>query len=191
MSVPFVCCYLNCSYGSDNQQGANWHPTRAFHMLRGEAIAWIFGLVLLETVHELQTQLSSKSVEAMRTGEIPGCMLLLLGVHSHYPYSLYYPYYYFTITTTTTLQTTYYCYLYITHILLLTLPLLPLLLLHLEYENFLTDLTPPLPNPKKCAYPYHCELRPLCFTDYQPHYSANLTLTELVVGPTQWEYDDG
>ena len=76
-------------------------------MLRGEAIAWIFGLVLLETVHELQAQLSSKSVEAMRTGEIPGCMLLLLGVHSHYPESLYCPYYYFTTTTTTstTLQT--------------------------------------------------------------------------------------
>ncbi len=59
-----------CSYGSDNQQGANWHPTRAFHMLRGEAIAWIFGLVMLETVREVQEALEQgKSEDALRKGK--------------------------------------------------------------------------------------------------------------------------
>jgi hypothetical protein len=60
-----------------------------------------------------------------------------------------------------------------------------------DYADFLRDLTPALPNPKKCAWPYHCEQRPLCFTDYQPHFSKNMTLTELVVGTTKWEYDAG
>jgi hypothetical protein len=59
-----------CSYGSDNQQGANWHPTRAFHMLRGEAIAWIFGLVMLETVREVEeVLLQGKSEDSLRKGE--------------------------------------------------------------------------------------------------------------------------
>lgn len=58
-----------CSrYGSDNGQGANWHPTRAFHMLRGEAIAWIFGLVMLETINEVTNELNSKSRESLRDG---------------------------------------------------------------------------------------------------------------------------
>lgn len=57
-----------CRYGSDSGQGANWHPTRAFHMLRGEAIAWIMGLVLLETVREVEEQLSGRTPEALRQG---------------------------------------------------------------------------------------------------------------------------
>jgi hypothetical protein len=39
-------------------------------MLRGEAIAWIFGLVLLETVREVEEQLSGKTREALRKGEV-------------------------------------------------------------------------------------------------------------------------
>lgn len=74
-------------YGSDNGQGANWHPTRAFHMLRGEAISWILGLVLLETVREVQEQLSGRTQETLRKGtewwEVVhcsvGCLLVSAG----------------------------------------------------------------------------------------------------------------
>jgi hypothetical protein len=39
-------------------------------MLRGEAIAWIFGLVMLETVREVQEALEQgKSEEALRKGK--------------------------------------------------------------------------------------------------------------------------
>jgi len=114
-------------YGSDNGQGANWHPTRAFHMLRGEAIAWIFGLVMLETINEVTIELKSKSRESLRD----------------------------------------------------------------EYASFLKDLTSDVPaDPKKCKFPYHCESRPQCFTDYKPHYAKNMTLSEIVVGQTKWTYDD-
>ena len=59
-----------------------------------------------------------------------------------------------------------------------------------EYTSFLTELTPPLPNPKRCGG-YHCETKPLCFTDYRPHYSTNMSLSELVVGENKWDYDAG
>lgn len=61
----------------------------------------------------------------------------------------------------------------------------------IEYVSFLKDLAPPLPDPKKCKVPYHCDSRPQCFTDFKPHYAKNLTLTELVVGQSKWVYDDG
>eukprot|EP01032_Pedospumella_encystans_P008276 gene8276-9842_t len=111
-------------YGSDNQKGANWHPTRAFHMLRGEAIAWIFGLVLSETVQMVENDLRTKSKDNLLT----------------------------------------------------------------EYTSFLNELTPPLPNPKRCSG-LHCEHKAHCFTDYKPHYSSNMTLSELVVGTHKWDYD--
>jgi hypothetical protein len=46
------------AYGSDNGKGANWHPTRAFHMLRGEAIAWLYTLALLDGIYELEEALA-------------------------------------------------------------------------------------------------------------------------------------
>jgi hypothetical protein len=52
-------------YGSDNQRGANWHPTRAFHMLRGEAIAWIYALILLETVQMVHGALAAGSTKQL------------------------------------------------------------------------------------------------------------------------------
>lgn len=45
-------------YGSDNHKGANWHPTRAFHMLRGEALAWIYALIMLEAVQGVHEALA-------------------------------------------------------------------------------------------------------------------------------------
>jgi hypothetical protein len=75
-------------------------------------------------------------------------------------------------------------------LVLLTLSRLPACV-RTEYADFLNDLTPPLPNPKRCSNPYHCEARPQCFTDFKPHYSSNMTLTELVVGTTKWTYDAG
>ncbi len=56
-------------YGSDTGKGADWHPTRAFHMLRGEAIAWLYGLVLFETVHMVEKALKTTSADKLRTGE--------------------------------------------------------------------------------------------------------------------------
>ncbi|RYG59418.1 hypothetical protein EON64_20250, partial [archaeon] len=46
-------------YGQPSGKGAGWHPTRAFHMLRGEALAWLYGLVLFDAVFMLQQDLLS------------------------------------------------------------------------------------------------------------------------------------
>lgn len=113
-------------YGSDEGTGAGWHPSRAFHMLRGEAISWLYTLTLLDAIYMVDEDLKSqKSKDVM--------------------YS--------------------------------------------EYSNQLNKLHPSLPSPKRCSS-YHCEFRPLCFTDYRPHYSKNMTLSELLVGSTNWTLDD-
>jgi hypothetical protein len=39
--------------------GAAHHPTRAFHMLRGEAIAWLYTLAALDAVYMLETDLKT------------------------------------------------------------------------------------------------------------------------------------
>jgi hypothetical protein len=45
--------------------------------------------------------------------------------------------------------------------------------------------------PAKYCNALHCETRPVCYTDFGPHYQKNMTLTEMIVGQTQWKYEDG
>ena len=47
-------------YGSDNGKGANWHPTRGFHMLRGEAVVWAYALTMLDAVYAVQAAMGAK-----------------------------------------------------------------------------------------------------------------------------------
>ena len=51
-------------YGSDDGGGANWHPTRAFHMLRGEFISWLYTLALLDGIIEVNSKVTSLGVPA-------------------------------------------------------------------------------------------------------------------------------
>jgi hypothetical protein len=48
-------------YGAGN--GANWHPSAAFHMLRGEMLVWIYGLVLFEAIDLVEHELKELSLE--------------------------------------------------------------------------------------------------------------------------------
>ena len=41
-------------------KGASWHPTRAFHLLRGEAIVWIHSLALLDAIYHLQKEIKTQ-----------------------------------------------------------------------------------------------------------------------------------
>eukprot|EP01038_Epipyxis_sp_PR26KG_P007904 gene7904-10729_t len=111
-------------YGSDDHRGANWHPTRAFHMLRGEAIVWLYALILMDSMHMVEEDLATRTMKAMQQ----------------------------------------------------------------EYYEKLHNLQHPLPHPKRCNN-LHCEKKPLCYTDFRPHYSINMNLSELVVGKTKWFYD--
>ena len=111
-------------YGSDNNKGAGWHPTRAFHMLRGEFIAYVYTLILLDAIHMVEDQLKSHKTEE----------LVKL------------------------------------------------------YDDKLKALQPPFPGPKRCQS-YRCEEKPLCYTDFKPHYNPKHTLSELVVGKTEWLYE--
>ena len=52
-------------YGSGSYRGASWHPTRAFHMLRGESIAWLYGLVIFETIQMLEDGLKKAKSEEL------------------------------------------------------------------------------------------------------------------------------
>lgn len=111
-------------YGSDNGHGAAWHPTRGFHLLRGEAIAWLYTMTLLDSIYMMEDALKTKKPEDLLR----------------------------------------------------------------DYTKILNDMQPPMPPPKRCQQ-YHCELRPVCYTDYRPHYTESLTLKNIIVGKTNWTYD--
>lgn len=36
-----------------------------------------------------------------------------------------------------------------------------------------------------------CLKKPVCLTDYHPHYAPNMSLSSNLVGTTKWEYSDG
>ena len=63
----------------------------------------------------------------------------------------------------------------------------------LEYALKLSELQPSTyPSPKRCGSLYHCEERPICHTDFKPHYGPpEMTLSGIVVGETTWDYDPG
>jgi hypothetical protein len=118
-------------YGS-GKPGAKWHPTRAFHMLRGEALAWLYALAMLDSVYMIVEDLK-KRPEGSTADSLKQ--------------------------------------------------------LSIDYAKKLEELQPPLPHPKKCGELYKCAKKPLCYTDFRPHFSSNMTLSELVVGETAWTYD--
>ena len=41
-------------FGSESGKGANWHPPIGFHLLRGEAIAWLYGLALMDALYMVE-----------------------------------------------------------------------------------------------------------------------------------------
>jgi hypothetical protein len=49
-----------------------------------------------------------------------------------------------------------------------------------------------MPKPVYCGQgaklAENCATKPKCFTDYKPHFSPNLSLTELIVGNHSWQY---
>lgn len=54
-------------FGQPSGKGAAWHPPRAFHMLRGEALSWLYGLVLLEAIFSVQQDLlTGASLHSLR-----------------------------------------------------------------------------------------------------------------------------
>eukprot|EP00602_Paraphysomonas_sp_CaronLab_P002960 CAMPEP_0185031420 /NCGR_PEP_ID=MMETSP1103-20130426/18883_1 /TAXON_ID=36769 /ORGANISM="Paraphysomonas bandaiensis, Strain Caron Lab Isolate" /LENGTH=564 /DNA_ID=CAMNT_0027566945 /DNA_START=110 /DNA_END=1804 /DNA_ORIENTATION=- len=61
----------------------------------------------------------------------------------------------------------------------------------LEHSKLFTSTK--VPPPLHCGIdkdtPYFCENKPKCFTDYHPHYAANMSLSELIVGTHKWTYD--
>jgi hypothetical protein len=47
-------------FGTDNGKGASWHPPTAFHLLRGEAIAWLYGLALMDAVYMVEADMKGE-----------------------------------------------------------------------------------------------------------------------------------
>jgi len=44
-----------------------------------------------------------------------------------------------------------------------------------------------MPPPKRCQ-PYHCDAKPICYTNYLPHFPQNMKIDDLIVGETNWSY---
>jgi hypothetical protein len=65
--VFFVVLSFLISYGSGN--GANWHPSAGFHLLRGEFIAWTYSLALYDAIDMVIEDSKTKSVKDMEQGK--------------------------------------------------------------------------------------------------------------------------
>jgi hypothetical protein len=48
--------------------GKAHHPTRAFHMLRGEAIAWLYAMIALDAAYMLEVDMLKSSKDALKDG---------------------------------------------------------------------------------------------------------------------------
>ena len=101
--------------------GRAHHPTRAFHMLRGEAITWLYTLAMLDAIYTMEADLKTMTEDALRE----------------------------------------------------------------VYEERLDKLRQPMPAPKKCQN-YHCDAKPMCYTNYMPHFNQNQLLTGIMVGSHNW-----
>jgi hypothetical protein len=55
-------------YGSGGN-GANWHPSRAFHMLRGEMIVWLYSLIFYDMIDMVVEDLKSFTPEQLQESE--------------------------------------------------------------------------------------------------------------------------
>ena len=61
--------------------------------------------------------------------------------------------------------------------------------LYKSFHDKLLASEKPLPSPKKCENPYRCNEKATCYTDFKPHYPVNKTLSDLVIGKTNWKFD--
>eukprot|EP00607_Mallomonas_marina_P003036 CAMPEP_0182435244 /NCGR_PEP_ID=MMETSP1167-20130531/74670_1 /TAXON_ID=2988 /ORGANISM="Mallomonas Sp, Strain CCMP3275" /LENGTH=455 /DNA_ID=CAMNT_0024626085 /DNA_START=277 /DNA_END=1641 /DNA_ORIENTATION=- len=111
-------------YGSGGN-GAKWHPPRAWHLLRGEAIVWLYTLTLLDALLDIEV--------AQGIGKTRSEMSE-------------------------------------------------------EYAKKLSELQPDMPHPKRCTE--FCYTKPVCYTNFMPHYNPVLTLDSQLVGTTNWTMDD-
>ena len=68
----------NASFGHGGH-GADWHPSRAFHMLRGEAVAWLYLLALLDAVFMIEQDalVAKTSPEKMLASALTTVLYLL------------------------------------------------------------------------------------------------------------------
>ena len=58
------------------------------------------------------------------------------------------------------------------------------------YNQKLAALQTPMPPPRKC-HQYHCDSKPMCYTNYMPHFNEKYLLSDIVVGVTNWSYAGG
>lgn len=144
------------AYGSDTGKGANWHPTRAFHLLRGEAISWLYGLAILEAL------LTVQQVRACACVYVCVCVFLSIWVVSDWG-SVFFVLLLFTPSTSLPSLPPSNRLLPHTHTTYQDLKSKPAAALLADYASKLAALQPPLPAPKKCQS-YHCDQRPMCFT---------------------------
>ena len=58
-----------------------------------------------------------------------------------------------------------------------------------KYDDALNALMPPMPHPTNCR-DFHCDKVPVCYTNYLPHFSPNMSLDQIILFNTSWTYDD-
>ena len=57
---------ISLRYGSDSGKGATWHPSKGFHLLRGEAISWHYVMATLDAIYMIQQDQKTMTRTAMR-----------------------------------------------------------------------------------------------------------------------------
>lgn len=56
-----------------------------------------------------------------------------------------------------------------------------------DYAERLETLQPPMPPPARCQQ-LHCDAKPICFTDYAPHFPQTTKIASILVGFSNWSF---
>lgn len=130
-------------YGSASGNGAGWHPTVATHLYRGELLAWLLTIPLLDALYMIKDDVESgvtlKS-DLYESRQFIRCIHLLVVEYTK------------------------------------------------AFEGLYT--LKEMPTPLYCGGAKYCKTKPKCFTDYHPHYAANMSLSEIIVGDHTWMNTD-
>ena len=102
-------------YDNPSGKGAAHHPTKSFHLWRGEAIAYIHAVAILDALYMIEKDTSTGKTRSVLASE------------------------------------------------------------------YATSLEGPLPAAKSCDK-YYCDKRPICYTNYKPHFNRKRKLDDIIIG---------
>ena len=144
-------------FGRAGGQGAGWHPPAGMHLLRGEVLAYNYVHILIDAMYMVEIDLAREKERATATTPI-----LSSSSSSSSSSSL------------SSLSKS-------SDAPVLFSPSARSPSLSLHYQSILDSLQVPIPTKPLYCSP-DCDTKPLCFTNFKPHYNPEFSLDSIIVG---------